>query len=186
VATIIVYWSLFRDLIRSRPTSPSTLRHPLVGAGVALALTVPIAFQGFLPAGGFGTALVFALTSVIVGLREELFYRAVLLNILQPKLGTAGALLFSTAIFVVYHYGAQPVTWLAITEITCMSLLLGLIYVRSGSLFTVAAIQAIYDGLWCFGPYLNPSLPNAWRPVFLIPALILVLAWWRLATSARR
>lgn len=179
VATIVAYWTLFGDLIRSRPNTAATLRHPLLGAGVALALTVPITFQGFLPAGGFGTALVFALTSLIVGFREELLYRAVLLNLLQPRLGTAGALLFSTALFVVYHYGAQPANWLAVTEVTCMSLLLGLIYVRSGSLFTVAAIHAIYDGLWCFGPYLHPSLPNGWRPLFLVPALALVLAWWR-------
>jgi membrane protease YdiL (CAAX protease family) len=186
VAAIIAYWALFRELIRSRPGTPSTLRQPLLGAGVAVALAIPVVFHGTLPAGSFGTALVFALTSIVVGLREELLYRAVLLNLLQPRLGTAGALLCSTALFVVYHYGAFPLTWLAVTEVSCMSLLLGLVYVRSGSLFTVAVIHSIYDGLWCFGPYLNPSLPNAWRPMFLIPALALVLAWWRFGALQSR
>ena len=182
VATIIVYWTLFRDLIQSRPRAPSTLRHPLLGAGIAVALAIPFLFQGWSPGGGFGTALVFALTSFIVGLREELLYRAVLLNVLQPRLGTAGALLCSTALFVVYHYGAQPVMWLVVMEITSMSLLLGLIYIRSGSLLTVAAIHSFYDGIWFFGPFLNPPLQDVWRPAFLVSALALVLAWWRFGT----
>jgi membrane protease YdiL (CAAX protease family) len=179
VATIVAYWALFRELIQSRTKAPATLRHPLLGAGVAAALAIPFMFQGWSPGGGFGTAIVFALTSVIVGLREELLYRAVLLNLLQPKLGIVGTLLCSTALFIVYHYGALPVTWLAVTEVTCMSLLLGLIYIRSGSLLAVATIHSIYDGIWFFGPFVSSALPDAWRPVFLLSALGLIAAWWR-------
>jgi membrane protease YdiL (CAAX protease family) len=186
VVTIIAYWALFRDLIQSRVKAPSTLRHPVLGAGVALALLVPCLFQGWSPGGGVGTALVFVLTSVIVGFREELLYRAVLQNLLQARLGTAGALLGTTAIFVIYHYGAQPMTWLAVTEIAGMSLLLGLIYIRSGSLLAVTAIHSAYDGIWFLGPFLNPVLPDAWRPAFHVPALVLVLAWWRFCTRRSR
>ena len=70
IATIIAYWALFRELIRSRPRTPSTLRHPLLSAGVLVALAIPVVLHGTLPGGGFGTSLVFALTSIIVGLRE--------------------------------------------------------------------------------------------------------------------
>ena len=66
VATIVVYWGLFRDLVRSRATAPATLRHPLLVAGVAIALAIPFLFRGWSPGGGFGTALAFALTSVVV------------------------------------------------------------------------------------------------------------------------
>lgn len=178
VATIIVYWSLFRDLIQSRPKVSSSLRHPLLVGGVALALAIPFLFQGWSPGGGLGTALVFASTSAIVGLREELVYRAVLLNLLQPRLGIVGSLLCSTAVFVLYHYGALPITWLTITETTCMSLLLGLIYMRSGSLMLVAAIHALYDGIWFFGPFLANPPQDEWRPLFLLSALALGALWY--------
>jgi len=179
VATIVVYWALFRELIQSRPKALASLQHPLVVAGIAVALAIPFLFQGWSPGGGFGTALVFALTSVVVGLREELLYRAVLINLLQPRIGVAGALFCSTALFIVYHYGALPVTWLALTEVTSLSLLLGLIYVRSGSLLTVVAFHSIYDGTWFFGPFRAIPLSDQWRPAFLLSALALVVAWWR-------
>jgi membrane protease YdiL (CAAX protease family) len=179
VATIVVYWVLFQDLVRSRTKVPHSLRHPLLVVSVATALAVPALFRGWLPGDGLGTAIVFALTSVIVGLREELLYRAVLLNLLQPRVGVIGALHCSTAIFVVYHYGAQPFNVLWLTESTCMSLLLGLVYLRSGSLFTVAAIHGLYDGIRFFGPYLSTPIPDVWRPVFLCSALAIAVAWWR-------
>jgi membrane protease YdiL (CAAX protease family) len=179
VATIVVYWGLFQDLVRSRVKASHTLRHPLLVVSVATALAIPFLFRGWSPGSGLGTAIVFGLTSIVVGAREELLYRAVLLNLLQPRIGVVGALLCSTAIFIVYHYGAQPFTLLWITECTCMSLLLGLIYIRSGSLLTVAVIHALYDGIWSFGPYLNTPVPDVFRPIFLCSALAVSIAWWR-------
>ncbi len=179
VATIAVYWALFHDLVRSRVKASHTLRHPLLIAGVATALAIPFLFKGWSPGGGLGTAIVFGLTSIVVGAREELLYRAVLLNLLQPRIGVVGALLCSTGIFIGYHYGAQPFTVLWLTEGICLSLLLGIIYIRSGSLLTVAAIHALYDGIWCFGPYLSTPIPDGLRPVFLCSALAVIVAWWR-------
>ncbi len=179
VATIVVYWGLFQGLVRSRAKASHALSHPLLVISVVIVLAIPFLFQGWSPGGGLGTAIVFALTSIVVGLREELLYRAVLLNLLQPRIGVVGALLCSTAIFIAYHYGAQPFTVLWLTECTCISLLLGLVYIRSGSLLTVAAIHALYDGIWFFGPYLNTPIPDVWRPVFLCSALAVVIAWRR-------
>jgi membrane protease YdiL (CAAX protease family) len=176
--TAAVYWFMFRDLIRSRRRRSGTLRHPLLLAGAAAALAIPFLFRGWSPGAGMGTAMVFALTSVIVGVREELLYRAVLFNLLEPRIGLAGTLALSTLLFVVYHYGALPVTPQVIAEVAIMSLVLGLIYAGSGSLFAVSALHAIYDGVWFFGPYLHPPLADAWRPAFLLAALALVLVWW--------
>lgn len=181
VATIFVYWRLFKDLVRSRTKALHVLRHPLLTGSVTAVLAIPFLFAGWSPGGGRATALVYALTSLVVGLREELLYRAVLLNLLQPRIGLVGALLCSTAIFVGYHYGAQPFTPLWLIECTCLSLLLGLIYVRTGSLLVVAGIHALYDGLWFFGPYLSNPIPDAWRPAFLSAAVVAAMAWYRLA-----
>ena len=184
LATIAIYWGLFRNLILSRPKAGGTLRHPCLIIGVLVAMAIPFLFQGWSPGGGFGTALVFALTSVVVGLREELLYRAVLINFLQPRIGVAGALICSTVLFVVYHYGALPITWLTITEVTTLSLLMGLIYIRSGSLIAVVAFHSIYDAVWFFGPFPAVPVPDQWRPLFLLSALALVVLWWRFGVAS--
>ena len=185
VATAAAYWFMFRDLILSRRPRTGSLRHPLVLAGAAAALAIPCLFRGWSPGGGMGTAVVFAATSVIVGVREELLYRAVLLNLLEPRVGLAPAIALSTVLFVVYHYGALPVVPLVIAEVAIMSVVLGLIYARSGSLLAVIALHSVYDGVWFFGPYLEPPLADAWRPAFLLTALVLVLLWVRTLPPAQ-
>jgi membrane protease YdiL (CAAX protease family) len=182
--TVVVYLMLFRDLIGSRPKAFRTLYHPLLAASVLIAMAVPVAFQGWAPGGGIGTTVVFILTSFIVGFREELLYRAVILNLLQPRLGTIGALSCSTVLFAVYHYGAQPITWISTTEIVTRSVLLGLVYIRSGSLATVTAIHSIYDAIWFMGPVVKPALADAWRPVFLVSAMLFGVVWSFLAVQA--
>ena len=179
LVTAAAYWLLFRDLILSRPTRRSSLRSPLVLAGAAVVLAIPFLFRGWEPGGGLGTALVFALTSIVVGLREELLYRAVLLNLLQPRVGLPGAVVLSTVLFLIYHYGALPVAALPIIEVTCMSFLLGIVYAYSGSLVFVAVLHSLYDGIWFFGPYLAAPMPDVWRPAFLLTGLALVLMWAR-------
>jgi membrane protease YdiL (CAAX protease family) len=184
VATAAAYWLMFRDLILSRRPRAGSLRHPLVLAGAAAALAVPFVFRGWSPGAGIGTSIVFAATSVIVGVREELLYRAVLFNLLEPRVGLPGTLALSTVLFVVYHYGALPATPLVIAEVAIMSLVLGLIYAGSGSLVAVSALHAVYDGLWFFGPYLDPPLADAWRLAFLLAALVLVFLWlWQTGRS---
>lgn len=186
VATIVAYLGLFRDVIQSRVKNTPTLRHPFLVAGVAIALVIPFLFRGCSLDGRLITAIVFALTSIVVGLREEILYRAVFLNLLQPRIGIVGSLLFSTVVFVLYHYGAQPFTALWLTECACMSLLFGLIYIRSGSLLTVTAIHSIYDGIWFLGPYIKVPIAEIWKPAFLISALALVVVWWRVGQQPAR
>jgi len=47
----------------------------------------------------------FVLTSLVVGLREEIVYRAIVQNLLEERLGKAGAILLASAVFALYHYG---------------------------------------------------------------------------------
>ena len=180
LVTAGAYWLLFRDLILGRYRSPGAMRHPLIITGVIVMLLIPFLFQGWDPGGGPFVSLVFALTSIIVGLREEMLYRAVLFNLLEHRIGTFRTLLVSTALFVVYHYGALPFTPLILTEIVCLSLILGLIYLKTGSLFIVIVLHSGYDAIWFFGPYIDMPLPDNYRPAFLVPALFLVfLGTWR-------
>jgi membrane protease YdiL (CAAX protease family) len=142
-----------------------------------------VLFRGWSPGGGIGTALIFALTSFVVGLREELLYRAVLINLLQPRFGVIGALIFSTLLFTVYHYGTWAVSWLIITEIVSMSTILGLMYIYSGSLFAVAMLHAVYDAVWFFGPFIRHPLADVWRPAFLLVGVAFIVLW---AVKVRR
>jgi membrane protease YdiL (CAAX protease family) len=177
LVTAGVYWLLFRQLIVSRAARTNLLRSPLVLAASAVVLAIPFLFRGWDPGGGLGTAVVFALTSVIVGLREELLYRGVLINLLQPRVGVHGAIGLSTVVFLVYHYGALPLAPLPAIEVVCMSLLLGIVYAYSGSLLFVIALHSLYDGIWFFGAYLREPLSDVWRLAFLLSGLALAVLW---------
>jgi len=179
LTTAGIYWLLFRELILGRRARNHALRHPLVYAGTAAVLAIPFLFRGWDPGGGLGTAIVFALTSIAVGLREELLYRAVVINFLQPRVGAGAAIVLSTIVFLIYHYGALPLKLLPAIEVICMSLLLGLVYVYSGSLLFVVALHSLYDGIWFFGPYIPAPLPNIWRVAFLVSGLVLIFVWAR-------
>jgi len=177
IVTAALYWYLFRNLIGARTSSPSSLRTPLVLAGIVSVLAIPVLFRGWSPGGGIGTAIIFALTSFVVGFREELLYRAVLINLLQPKYGVLTALIISTILFTVYHYGTWAVSWLIVSEIVVMSLILGLIYIYSGSLIAVTLLHATYDAIWFFGPFLPSPIPDIWRPAFLLAGVVCVCLW---------
>jgi membrane protease YdiL (CAAX protease family) len=146
-------------------------------AGVISVLAISVLFRGWSPGGGIGTAIIFALTSFVVGFREELLYRAVLINLLQPKYGVLGSLVISTVLFTVYHYGTWAISWLIVAEIIGMSVILGLIYIYSRSLYAVALLHGLYDAIWFFGPFLTSPIPDIWRPIFLLAGIAFVCLW---------
>jgi len=102
--TIPLYWSLFRPLIQRRSLQRETVRMPSLYFGIAALLLVPVVF-GNDDRPGFAIRAVFALTSFVMGLREELVYRAILQNLLEEKFGRFGAILLASTVFALYHYG---------------------------------------------------------------------------------
>jgi hypothetical protein len=41
-------------------------------------------------------------------------------------------------------------------------------------------VHSVYDGIWFFGPFVEPPLADVWRLAFLVTALVLVYLWhWR-------
>jgi membrane protease YdiL (CAAX protease family) len=179
LATAVLYWRLFQALIFSRQSRPGVWRDPLLLAGLAAVLLSPVVAGAWeLP--DAATRWVFAATSLVVALREELLYRGVLQNLLERPCGWLGSVLVSNLVFVLYHYGAWPFTLPNLLEFFAVGCVVGLLYRASGSLWLAVALHAVYDALWCFTPLLDPPLGWGWGTGLQLVALLLVLAWaWR-------
>lgn len=102
----------------------------------------------------------FAATSLVVGVREELAYRGILQRLLTPKLGLVGSLCISNVAFILYHWGVQPFTLHYVLQIFLCGTILGLVYHWSGSLVLVVALHAVYDAIDSFSPYFTPRFPD--------------------------
>lgn len=178
------YWLLFRDLLRSRAPQLSVSRHPLFGFGVLVLALVPVlAGDWGLP--DRGTRITFAVTSVVVGLREEVVYRGVLQNLLEPRAGWFGAIVLSNIVFTLYHYGAWPFTPEYVLEFLLVGGAMGLIYAATGSLWLTIAAHSIYDALWSFTPILTPPLAGGWGMALEALAFGLLALWAWKARAAR-
>lgn len=144
---------------------------------VACALAVPVICGNWnLPEGE--TRFVFALASLAVGFREELVYRGVLQTLLEKKLGLRWAIVITTAVFAVYHYGAQPWTWFTVSQYIAFGVIFGLLYARTRSLWLVVSLHTLYDVIWCY----TPLIENPWEQQRTLPLLaaaaLLVLVWF--------
>jgi len=187
LATLAVYWVLFKEVILSRPPSEAPRRTPLLVLGVLPLFLVPLLFDGGMP-GDATTRAVFAITSMIVAVREEVLYRGVLQNLLERRCGRLAALLLSNVVFTLYHYGAQPFTAFGLVELFSMGCVFGLIYGKNGSLMIPIVLHAAYDAAWSLGPLITTPLGDGWRIPFFLSGLGLVAAWgWpRTRWDARR
>jgi membrane protease YdiL (CAAX protease family) len=126
--------------------------------------------------------LVFASTSFVVGPREEIAYRAVLQNMLERRLGWIAALILSSVLFALYHYGygGIPFTPRRFAELFFSGVGFGLLYRFSGSLLAVALLHSVEDVLWSLSPWLAVPLPAAVRGLIdAAAAMLLSLAWVR-------
>ena len=92
--------------------------------------------------------IVFAISGITAGLREELFYRGIIQNVLQKKYGSKMALLLATAVFVFSHiqylyYGQfQGLFFIAFAGI-----IFGSIFMMTGSVALTACIHGLYDAI---------------------------------------
>lgn len=172
-----LYWLMFRDLLdESRPMQP-TRSWLWLAAGILALMLVPLLFYGGYPADGLYRTI-FALTSIVVAVREEMFYRGVIQSLLAKRFGFAAALAASNVLFVLYHYGAQPLNLISISETLAMGCVLGLIYYATGTLFAPIALHASYDAMWSVGPIIQPT-SDLYRIPFDLLGAALILAWVR-------
>lgn len=93
--------------------------------------------------------MVFMISGLTAGLREELFYRGIVQNVLQRKYDSKIALSIATIIFslshVQYLYEGQ---FIALIFITLAGIIIfGCIFIHSGSIIFTAIIHSLYDAV---------------------------------------
>lgn len=179
LAVFLVLWLWLRPIIVARPLERDQARHPLLWLSLAVFLSVPLLI------GHMGNIdrvvnLVFAATSIVVGMHEELVFRAILQNHLLRHLRQWQAIGLSTVIFTVWHIGAMDPLFSLYAQVVLASLILGIIYAKTQSLWLVVALHALYDALFSLtGEF--PVIPYRWGVVLLAVATV-GIAWWGRAT----
>ena len=154
-SAVMMFW-LWRQT-RASGTGPTSKITPLSLLACGMFLAPVLAGNENL---GPTLSWIFAATSLVVGLREELAYRAILQTQLRGRFGILPALLVSNVFFVLYHLGAQAFTPLNIWQMFAAGMIIGLAYEASGSLLLAVALHAIYDAIYCFTPLLKTPLPE--------------------------
>lgn len=87
-----------------------------------------------------------------IGLGEELVFRGVVQNYLEEEFSTAGAILASSVIFALVHipayYSPNPVaTGSVLVVVFCLSVILGVTYVRTRNLLVPILIHGTYNAI---------------------------------------
>jgi membrane protease YdiL (CAAX protease family) len=177
LATIPLYWYFFRDVIGEITSDGKAIRQKLFCLGVTLYILVPVVVPVNPLVLHGAAAPVFALTSFVVGFREELAYRGVLQNLLDRKWGLGLALVVSNVAFVVYHAGAVPLYPVSIFNLFVSGCILGLIYAGSRSLVAASLVHGVYDAVAEFGPYMENPIPG-WSLIVLEIGALAILSRW--------
>lgn len=171
-SAVMMFW-LWRQT-RASGTGPTSKITPLSLLACGMFLAPVLAGNENL---GRPLSWIFAATSLVVGLREELAYRAILQTQLRGRFGILPALLISNVLFVLYHLGAQAFTPLNIWQMFAAGMIIGLAYEASGSLLLAVALHAIYDAIYCFTPLLSTPFPEfAGSIVLALTLLALVVS----------
>jgi membrane protease YdiL (CAAX protease family) len=176
LVAVFVYWRLLHDFIQSQPIRYRSLLQPALFLAVVLFMSVPL-LVGDLSYMTPTTRVVYALTSIAVGLKEEIAFRALIQNLVAKRLGNLVGILIATVLFTVYHFGAIPLVLFAYGQVAIISLFLGIVYVSTRNLWLVAGLHTLYDALWSATPVLSPPLPYSVGLTVLSAALFCV-AWW--------
>ena len=126
---------------------------------------------------------VYAATSLVVGLREELAYRGLLQRLLADRFGFWPALLGATLCFTLYHIGVQPPDAYSFFQIAAAGLVLGLTYHLTKSIVAVAVLHALYDIVYAYSPVLTPPLPEICGVLVFGVALLALLRLNRIRSA---
>ena len=173
IATAI--WWLLKPLILSqKPNLRSTLKSSLV-MGLLLLLSIPVLVGQYELARH--VAILFALTSIPVAVKEEFLFRGIVQNLLLEKLGSVKATLLTSVIFTLWHVGVWSPTFWTFGQIFLVSVLLGLVYVGSRSIMVVIVIHAVYDALFSFTPLMPTPLDANWGFIPLFGSVAFVIYW---------
>lgn len=169
----LVDWWLCRELILSRAPVAGAFRSPVLLAGIALFLlcaattTHPKLQPQFAMLFGFG--------SIVVALKEEFLFRGIVQNLAHQRLGTAAAVQLTTTVFTFWHYGVVAHTAWSFAQIFLASIILGVIYIRTGSIWAVVVLHAVYDAFFAFPNWFMVQHPNGIAFLELLGAAALLV-----------
>ncbi len=176
---IAVYYYLFQGYIsRIKPVSGLQKSLFLVGA-LGLLLLTPLLVGNLYFMGDY-TRVLFAVSSLAVAVREELTFRVLMQNVLVARIGTVNAIIVTSVVFTLWHYGAAALTWFGFGQVMLASLILGMIYAATQRFLWVVLIHTAYDALWSFTPVYRNVIDVNWGFVPLLAALVLTVLWYRI------
>jgi len=178
--TALIYLDLMRALIMSKKASFDTVRVAPLVIGMLALFAIPVLVGNY----GLSTslALLFALTSIPVAIKEEFLFRGIVQNLLESRYGAMRAVFYTSVIFTAWHIGTwEPSVW-TFGQIFFVGLVLGLVYVRTGSILAAIVLHTLYDAVFSFTPLMRPPLEQNWG---FVPLAIAVAAVWYWAQAAR-
>ena len=112
LVAVFIYWVLLRDFIGTKNLALSDIVQPRLVFSFVLFLSVPL-LVGDLSYMGPGTKAVYAVTSIVVALKEEVTFRAIIQNFIAKRFGNLTAILVTTVLFAAYHIGVIPLSFFA-------------------------------------------------------------------------
>lgn len=173
--SVIAYYFLFKDYILSFTPNYKFIKSPYIGLSLLLFFITPLLVGNLYFMGDY-TRVLFAVTSIVVGLREELVFRVLIQNNLESKIGSIYAICITSMIFTAWHYGAIPNEWFAFGQVFINSLLIGFVYSATKSFILVVTMHAIYDALWSLTPVYQNVVNINWGFVPLMAAMLITAA----------
>jgi membrane protease YdiL (CAAX protease family) len=183
VVTAAAYWYLLKPLILSRTPHVAVLARPAAVGALALFASIPLLVGRYELEPS--VALMFAVSSIPVAIKEEILFRGIMQNLLERKLHVIAAIVVTSAVFTVWHAGVWSFTLWTFGQIFFASVLLGLVYARSGSLLAVIVIHAAYDALFSFTPLIASPLHENWGFLPLLGSVVLIYYWFSSGRHAR-
>jgi membrane protease YdiL (CAAX protease family) len=165
----LIFW-LYRDLILSRIVDTREFRKSSVVGSLFLFMAVPLFLQHHLMNPAF--AMFFAFTAMAVGIKEEILFRGVIQNYLMHRLGFTKSVLLTSFLFAVWHVGVGPTTFPDYAHIFLASVVLGVLYVRTGSILLTIATHVAYDTLFALPNFFDASKAIAFSLLLYSVALI--------------
>jgi membrane protease YdiL (CAAX protease family) len=175
IVTALIYWRFFKSQLLSRKTNSSTFRSGSFITGLLLFLSIPV-LVGYW---GLTTpvAMLFAITSVPVAIKEEFLFRGIIQNLLAEKFGFVKSIVITSTLFLPWHLGSgEPSIWY-FSQVFLASAIIGVIYIHSGSLIAAIIVHATYDTLFAFSPLIPMPLNQNSGFIPLIGSVAFILYW---------
>jgi len=181
IGTALLYWWLLKPVILSRTPDLPSLKSPAVLLALLAFLTIPVLVGHYELASN--VAILFAVTSLAVAIKEEFLFRGIMQNLLADRFGALKAIFITNLVFTAWHIGTwEPSIW-TFSQIFFAGVLLSLIYLRTGSIMAVIVLHTVYDAIFSFTPLISPPLNENWGFIPLLGSVALA-AYWALGNKA--